>query len=212
MTKPELQHIFATPLFATRILMPDWDASLYEWKQNKSNRISLQQNVLDMPELESLRRSIDRNLRVFWRDFMTATCQAELAIQQSWVNVTDTGGSHHRHWHTNSMYSGVVFWCDHSAHIEFINPRYPQLDFDTSTSHESNSAVWRVEPKLGLMLIFPSYLEHQVDSNSSGGERVSLSFNTWPQGTLTRDPTRALSVRSDTEPQKLTDWRDTNDK
>tara|TARA_E500000331_G_scaffold243520_1_gene233861 strand:+ start:799 stop:1437 length:639 start_codon:yes stop_codon:yes gene_type:complete len=212
MTNPELQHIFATPLFSTTISVPDWDASLYEWKENKHNRISTQQYVLDMPELASLRRTIDASVRVFWRDFMCATCEAELAIQQSWVNITDTGAHHHRHWHTNSMYSGVLFWCDHSAPITFINPRYPQLDFTVGTTHESNSGVWQVEPKLGKLLIFPSWLEHQVETNHSGGERVSLSFNTWPQGQLTPDPTRSLDVYTRTEPQKLTGWRDSKTK
>jgi Putative 2OG-Fe(II) oxygenase len=27
------------------------------------------------------------------------------------------------------------------------------------------------------MLLFPSYLEHSVDANTSDGERVSISFN-----------------------------------
>ena len=208
MTNPQLTHIFATPLFATRITMPDWDPSLYTWKQNQHNSISHEQNVLDMPELGKLRERIQFQLRVFWRDFMCASCDAELKLQQSWVNITENGAHHHRHWHTNSMYSGVVFWCDHSARITFINPRYPQLDFDTHTSHESNSAIWRVEPKLGLMLIFPSWLEHQVETNRSGGERISLSFNTWPEGQLTTEPTRYLDCSSRTEPQKLTDWLD----
>ena len=137
--------------FATRIDLPDWDESLYTWKQNKYNSISLDVNVLNMPELKRVREQIEFNLRVFWRDFMTATCEAELKLNQSWVNITAPGQSHHRHWHTNSMYSGVVFWCDHTSKITFINPRYPQLDFDTGVSHESNSAIWQVEPKLGLM-------------------------------------------------------------
>ncbi|MEM7467528.1 MAG: putative 2OG-Fe(II) oxygenase [Pseudomonadota bacterium] len=34
-----------------------------------------------------------------------------------------------------------------------------------------------MEPKEGMMLIFPSYLTHMVEPHLSDDERISLSFN-----------------------------------
>ena len=43
------------------------------------------------------------------------------------------------------------------------------------TAENTDQVVVRV--KNGALLIFPSYLQHSVDANMSGKERMSISFN-----------------------------------
>jgi uncharacterized protein (TIGR02466 family) len=43
------------------------------------------------------------------------------------------------------------------------------------TAENTDQVVVRV--KDGTLLIFPSYLQHSVDANASGEERISISFN-----------------------------------
>ena len=43
------------------------------------------------------------------------------------------------------------------------------------TAENTDQVVVRVTN--GTLLMFPSYLEHSVDTNVSGGERISISFN-----------------------------------
>ena len=39
------------------------------------------------------------------------------------------------------------------------------------------SISFSIEPKEGLLVLFPSYLYHSVDLNRSGEERIVISFN-----------------------------------
>ena len=43
------------------------------------------------------------------------------------------------------------------------------------TAENTDQVVLQV--RNGMLLLFPSYLEHSVDANASDDERISLSFN-----------------------------------
>ena len=46
-----------------------------------------------------------------------------------------------------------------------------------------NAQVNGITPKEGALILFPSYLTHYVPVNT-GGDRYSLSFNTFPSGSF----------------------------
>ena len=46
-----------------------------------------------------------------------------------------------------------------------------------SNTNPLNSCVWEIEPVENRLLIFPSWLEHQVLPNITQKDRISLSFN-----------------------------------
>jgi uncharacterized protein (TIGR02466 family) len=43
--------------------------------------------------------------------------------------------------------------------------------------NEFNSAIAKIRPEEGKLLLFPSYLHHGVDENLSEEERIVISFN-----------------------------------
>ncbi len=109
------------------------------------------------------------------------------AVKEMWSNVLETGGSQSLHAHANSFVSGIVYLTPShpSAHTVFVrNPGGSEFTFrhNTSTSETGpfNAGKWvtpSIEP--GDMLLFPSYLLHEVPRNQ-GGRRITLAFNAIP--------------------------------
>lgn len=102
----------------------------------------------------------------------------------AWANVTRRGGFHRLHTHSTSMISGVFYVdtgrpdaddTDFNGTITFLDPRIavemiqiPGNPFGTKL---------KVDPKPGLMLLFPSWLQHFVDPFRGEGARISIAFN-----------------------------------
>lgn len=109
----------------------------------------------------------------------------DLTLTSMWSNVHSSGSKHQIHQHPNSFLSGVYYpyipECEDPGNIVFVDPRQAKnmfyADFFKS-SCISNRNIW-VTPQTGLLLLFPSWLEHGTDPYicSAGIERVAISFN-----------------------------------
>ena len=102
-------------------------------------------------------------------------------ITGCWANVLAKGAAHKAHSHPNNFMSGVYYVRTHPGTdtINFHDPRNqtgiirpPVVEL---TAENTDQVV--VTVKNGTLLIFPSYLQHSVDANMSGAERISISFN-----------------------------------
>ena len=102
-------------------------------------------------------------------------------ITGCWATVLARGAAHKAHSHPNNFLSGVYYVCTRPGAdtINFHDPRRqtgvirpPVIEL---TAENTDQVVIKVRD--GTLLMFPSYLEHSVDANTSDGERVSISFN-----------------------------------
>jgi len=102
-------------------------------------------------------------------------------ITACWANVLARGAAHRIHSHPNNYLSGVYYVRTHRGTdtINFHDPRNqtsviraPVVEL---TAENTDQVVIRV--KNGTLLLFPSYLQHSVDANTSADERISISFN-----------------------------------
>jgi uncharacterized protein (TIGR02466 family) len=91
------------------------------------------------------------------------------------------GAAHKLHSHPNNYLSGVYYVCTHPGAdtINFHDPRRqtgvirpPVVEL---TAENTDQVVVKVRD--GTLLMFPSYLEHSIDANTSDDERISVSFN-----------------------------------
>ena len=98
-----------------------------------------------------------------------------------WANVLAKGAAHRAHSHPNNFLSGVYYVRTHPGTntINFHDPRSqtgiirpPVVELSAENTDQVVVGV-----KNGTLLIFPSYLQHSVDTNTSEEERVSISFN-----------------------------------
>lgn len=108
-------------------------------------------------------------------------------VKEIWANVMDTGGQQALHNHANCFVSGVVYLtpCDDSARTVFLRDLGGR-DFAFRNMHGAmqpgpfSAHKWVAPaPAAGDLLLFPSYLLHEVPVNE-GGRRVSLAFNAIP--------------------------------
>jgi len=117
-------------------------------------------------------QSVLRFLRIGYDTFEITGC---------WATVLARGAAHKVHSHPNNFLSGVYYVQTHPGTdtINFHDPRTqtgiirpPVVEL---TADNTDQVVVRV--KNGTLLIFPAYLQHSVDANTSEEERISISFN-----------------------------------
>lgn len=110
-----------------------------------------------------------------------------------WINVNGPGDYNMPHYHPGNTWSGVYYIRTGtdvperptSGRIEFIDPR-TRCEVGPGDGLSHGSAIW-IAPTDGLLLLFPSYLEHYVHPYQGAGERITLAFNSLVQ-TLTPLP------------------------
>lgn len=105
-----------------------------------------------------------------------------------WFNISVRGYSHKEHVHPNNFLSGVYYAKAHQGcgSIVFDDPR-PQVKVlipDILEPNPYNTHNFEVEPNVGDMVLFPSWLPHRVRANATEGERISVAFNVMFKGKL----------------------------
>jgi uncharacterized protein (TIGR02466 family) len=103
-------------------------------------------------------------------------------LDSLWVNLLKGGGHHSGHVHPNSIISGTFYVAvpAGSGPIRFEDPRLPLMmsapPRDKNAPEELQSFV-SIEPRPGLLLMWESWLRHEVLPGAGKGERLSISFN-----------------------------------
>ena len=113
------------------------------------------------------------------------------AITTSWITKTRKGENSQLHCHKNSFWSAVYYFQEEypegSGGILFDNPNTSAFDFafqnsDIQTLNEINGLACTFKPDPNVMLVFPSYLKHQVLRHDLDTVRCSLALNIVPLG------------------------------
>lgn len=108
----------------------------------------------------------------------------ELDIESLWVNIAPKGGfqevHNHSNFYTKNLFSGVLYIdvLKDSGDINLINPL--NYVFNSFYSTPLIPQEINIPPKNGVMVFFPSFMEHYVNINSSSKERISISWNIGP--------------------------------
>lgn len=102
-------------------------------------------------------------------------------ITACWATILAPGAEHKAHYHPNNFLSGVYYvrTCAGANTINFHDPRNQagiiRPPVTKLTAENTDQVVVRVNN--GTLLVFPSWLRHSVDANTSKDERISISFN-----------------------------------
>jgi uncharacterized protein (TIGR02466 family) len=103
-------------------------------------------------------------------------------LDSLWVNLLRGPGHHSAHIHPHSIISGTLYveapqGC---GAIRFEDPRLLMM-MAAPTRHvgapEELCSFVNIEPRPGLLLLWESWLRHEVLPGSGRGERLSISFN-----------------------------------
>ena len=103
-------------------------------------------------------------------------------LDSLWVNLLKGGGHHAGHIHPHSIISGTLYVevPKSSGAIRFEDPRLPLMMSAPPRRKEVPPELQpfvTVEPRPGMLLLWESWLRHEVLAGSGRGERLSISFN-----------------------------------
>ena len=103
-------------------------------------------------------------------------------LDSLWVNLLKSGGHHSAHIHPHSIISGT-FYVEapaRSGAIRFEDPRLPMMMAAPQRRTDAPEALRSfvtIEPKAGMLLLWESFLRHEVLPGKGKAERLSISFN-----------------------------------
>ncbi len=190
----EVIPLFPTPLFVAEIqefttkeLEFVKQPSLYARYKDEPGRLvgSDRFDIIHLSEMSRVRDFVQTQLNLYAKEVMSISNQLFPTI--SWLNRTTTGAYHYQHHHVNSIVSGVLYFTENPSPIEFHvdkNCVWTPLKMFPTSYNQYNTPSTTVDIKQGTLLMFPSYLEHSVMRSMANTDRISLSFNTWINGTI----------------------------
>ena len=133
------------------------------------------------PAFAELAKLLTRHAAVF-ADECAFDLERKPKLDSLWVNLLRGGGHHSAHIHPHSIISGTLYVeaPANSGAIRFEDPRLPMLmaaPTRRSDAPEELRPFISVEPRPGLLLLWESWLRHEVLPGTGRGERLSISFN-----------------------------------
>ena len=105
-----------------------------------------------------------------------------LKLDNIWVNVLAPGGSHSGHIHPHCVVSGAYYVRvpDGASSIKFEDPRLAMMMAAPAPREDAEEPHRRfiyIAPKAGDLLLWESWLRHEVPVNRATSARISVSFN-----------------------------------
>jgi uncharacterized protein (TIGR02466 family) len=195
--KEKIFELFPTPFFISKI---EVDSQQLKSKINaisdNSELIShdgyehpYSDQLFQRSEFLELRNTIQKYVDYFLREVMLCRYD-ESYFSCSWYNINKPNSTHHRHYHPNSIISGVLFVCvpPNSGQLVFISPNInrdvvPDKKINVPQNKFSSATFCPVQ-EAGTLVLFPSFVEHQVSKNESDENRYTISFNVFVKGHL----------------------------
>jgi uncharacterized protein (TIGR02466 family) len=157
-----------------------WSAKNYPGGYTSYGSIHWLQRV--SPTFEVLQRKLARHVKAFAAATEWDLKERELSMTDCWINIMPRRTVHGLHLHPLSTVSGTYYVRAPNGvpHIKFEDPRLdrfmaaPPRKIDARTR---NRAWITVPARAGHVLLFESWLRHEVTPNLADAERVSISFN-----------------------------------
>lgn len=139
----------------------------------------------DIACVKALLARIEAAMIELTRSFLSPSAQNRSYRFQveGWANLLRRDGYHNVHNHPNAHWSGVYYVSDNppvagkpmSGKLEFLDPRPA-----ATMLHLDDVSIYGrqlLDPRAGVMVVFPSWLQHQVHPYFGPGERIAVSFN-----------------------------------
>ena len=197
--KPEIVNLFPIPIYMvdldrefTNKEQRFFDSLSEKTRPNLGNTTSLDTTILDKYEMRELRKFFQTQIDTYMNDIVCPLYDVKLRITQSWLNFSKTGETHHQHSHPNSYISAVFYaQTNPDDKIHFVSPTHHpfsgdmmQVQIPTEKYNSYNSKTWWMPASKYRLYLFPSTLRHYVDPVQGDSVRISMSFNTFPVGTV----------------------------
>lgn len=191
--KTEVLNLWPIPLYKSIIdVNDDWLNYIknIEYERNSVNNADMSKDYYILEKLPDLKNKIQSCVEDFTKNFLKLSDKFNFYFLNSWSNKHHSNDWSHSHYHGNSLISGVYYLNtpENSGNIDFVknnlnnNMFSESLVFDYKEDNFINTESVRVVPKKGLILLFPSHLQHKVTRNKTNQARYSIAFNMFVKG------------------------------
>ncbi|MFN3697346.1 MAG: TIGR02466 family protein [Pseudobdellovibrio sp.] len=163
------------------------DRSGHQW--SKSNYIegytsygSIDKLHLIVPTFVNLEKKMRIHISQYIKELEYDISIKDLTMTHCWVNVMPSGAQHTSHIHPLSVISGTYYLQvpKGASSIKFEDPRLGFLmnapSVKTQAKNENKRFI-SVLPQEGDLILFESWIRHEVPRNLTNDPRVSISFN-----------------------------------
>jgi uncharacterized protein (TIGR02466 family) len=178
---------FNTELEAACRSLATEDAAGRGWcKANAYGGYTSYASLDDLPRrmsvFDDLRKRLDRHVAAFAADLAFDLKGRRLKLDSLWVNVLKPGAGHSGHIHPHSAISGTVYVATPpgSGGLRLEDPRLAAMMAAPARRADAPEALKpfvTLQPAPGTVLLWESWLRHEVLPGAGRGERISISFN-----------------------------------
>ena len=129
-----------------------------------------------------LKTRLDRHARVFAEGLAFDLGRRRLKLDSLWVNILKPGAAHSGHIHPHSVISGTVYVATPkgASALKLEDPRLPLMmaapPRRADAPQDLQPFVY-LQPQAGTVLMWESWLRHEVPANAAKADRISISFN-----------------------------------
>lgn len=125
---------------------------------------------------------LDAHVAEFARDLEFDLDGRALKLEDIWINILPEGGSHGSHIHPHSVISGTTYVAmpEGTSALKLEDPRLARMmaaPVRTRDAREEMRSFVYVTPAVGDVVLWESWLRHEVPMNQSEDDRISVSFN-----------------------------------
>lgn len=134
------------------------------------------------PIFADLVKALDRHVAAFTTDLELDLDGRTLELEDIWINILPEGGTHSGHIHPHSVISGTTYVAmpEGTSALKLEDPRLPMMMAAPPRMKDAREELRQfiyVEPNVGDVLLWESWLRHEVPMNMSEEDRISVSFN-----------------------------------
>jgi uncharacterized protein (TIGR02466 family) len=135
-----------------------------------------------VPVFGDLLKELDKHVAAFAKELEFDLKGRKLVLDSLWINILPPGGIHTSHIHPHSVVSGT-FYVTIPEGASALKLEDPRLGFMMAApprkakAKPENRQFAYVQPSPGTVLLWESWLRHEVPLNEAESERISVSFN-----------------------------------
>ena len=134
------------------------------------------------PVFKDLKKALNKHVRAFAEDLEFDPGDKKIKLDSLWINILPPGGIHTSHIHPHSVISGTTYVAmpDGASAIKFEDPRSARMMAAPMRKPDAREELRNfiyVSPQVGEVLLWESWLRHEVPMNMAEEDRISVSFN-----------------------------------
>ena len=201
---PDFKTLFVTPLYRATlsdhgpaVSTDELEASCYSiaeddeagqtWCEEQgypgyTSYASLTDLPWRFPIFADVVKALDKHVAAFAEHCQFDLGDKALVLEDLWINILPEGGTHSSHIHPHSVISGTTYVAmpDGASALKLEDPRLQMMmaaPTRRKDAREELKPFIYIAPEPGEVLLWESWLRHEVPMNMSEDDRISVSFN-----------------------------------